>query len=381
MRPSTRHSSVWLSLPEWIAVPLERFLSAGADRSSPERAIIVRRGRGFGLIGLVVVFLGGVVSSLAHGMPQMALYSGVILASMALGLWLGFYQNARFINPVAHAGMGIALLGIFLSSIYIGEGSEISATFPMVLILASMYVLGVRAAAFWTAASIAAMGTAIVVAGVPAALEADSRSSYVGVFASRAIVMLAVFALAAIERLFADRQTKELHYMARHDSLTGLYNRRALDERLGEAIARARRHGRRLAVMVVDLDGFKAVNDAHGHAVGDALLRHLGERIALRTRSTDTASRTGGDEFAILLDDIVEDKQVDLFAERLLMALARPIQTGRGDFTLGASVGVTTLKDEDASPDSILRAADLAMYEAKARGGGVCFPGASHRID
>jgi diguanylate cyclase (GGDEF)-like protein len=364
-----------LSLPPALATLLERFLSYGIENAPPEEALTTRRGRGFGLIALVAILLGGVLPSALNGATQMVLVALAVFGFMVGGLGLGLASRGRLTKPIAHTGMAVALWGIVTAGIGAENGDEVVALFPVLLILVSTYVLGVRAAFFWTCACI--VGVSIVLLRATDAPPDGSFASGPPLFAVRSLLLLAVFALAAVERRFADRQSEELYFMARHDSLTGLYNRRALDERLQEGIERARRHGRRLAVIVMDRDGFKGVNDRDGHEAGDVLLRCLGQRIAERTRSTDTSSRIGGDEFAVLLEDLIEDKQAQLFAERLLASLTRPVRSEGFDLQIKASVGIAAFPDAGVDPKSVLRAADLAMYEAKVAGGGISFPSAS----
>jgi diguanylate cyclase (GGDEF)-like protein len=198
----------------------------------------------------------------------------------------------------------------------------------------------------------------------------DSVTSRVGLFAARSIVFLGVLALAVVERRFADQKSAQLEFLARHDELTGLYNRRAFEERAREAIARAKRYGRLVALLVLDLDGFKAVNDSYGHAVGDEVLRDIGRRIASRTRSTDSACRMGGDEFLVLLEDVADTKSAETFAERLVATIREPVWLRGEALHVGASAGVAVCPEAGDDSTQMTRAADFAMYAAKAAGGG-----------
>ncbi len=359
------------ALPNRIAVRLEQFLSHGSASVGRERALVIRRARGFALIGFAVVFFGGFITALATGQQQLAIGSLSLILFMGGSLAIGFVQESRWLIPVTHLGMGIMLYGIISSAIHIGYANDISANFPIVLILVSVYVLGVRAGLFWTLASIGGMSIAVYTSEIPSGINGESLVSVPGMTATRGIVHFAVFALAAVERRFGDRQSRELEYLARHDSLTNLYNRRAFEERFSEAVSRCLRYERRIALLVIDLDGFKAINDHHGHAAGDELLRAIGRRIMARIRKTDVAGRVGGDEYLILLEDISDDKDVQLFAERLRAELAEPVWFNDAELQVGTSIGIATLPEAANDVDGLARAADLAMYVGKSRGGNI----------
>ncbi len=131
---------------------------------------------------------------------------------------------------------------------------------------------------------------------------------------------------------------------------------------------RAQRYRRRLALVAIDLDSFKSINDVHGHAAGDEVLRQVATRISDRTRSSDTPSRIGGDEFLILLEEIGEDKQVELYVRRLIHAIAQPVHLGEKELLVGASAGIAHYPEVSGDASGLKHAADLAMYSAKAEG-------------
>lgn len=166
-----------------------------------------------------------------------------------------------------------------------------------------------------------------------------------------------------------DRRTRDeqLRHRAYHDLLTGLPNRAALLERLQQAVARAGRAGHSLAVLFVDLDGFKVANDTFGHRAGDELLVDVAKRLATCTRPEDTLARFGGDEFAVLLDD-VETTAAARVAERVLGALKEPFAVSGRELPITASIGIA-LGAAGAEPaDELLRRADVALYHAKELG-------------
>jgi diguanylate cyclase (GGDEF)-like protein len=175
------------------------------------------------------------------------------------------------------------------------------------------------------------------------------------------------FVLAAsVASIIAWRLNEE---QALRDALTRLPNRRLYQDRVGHALARSQRHPGCLAVLFIDLDGFKDVNDSLGHAAGDQLLIDVAERLRACLRPADTAARLGGDEFAILLEDLVSPDEAAIVAERLMGALAVPFAIRGKELTIGASIGIAH-NTAGIDVDALLRNADVAMYTAKNGGRG-----------
>jgi diguanylate cyclase (GGDEF)-like protein len=160
---------------------------------------------------------------------------------------------------------------------------------------------------------------------------------------------------------------QQLAHQALHDSLTGLPNKSLFRDRVDHAVARLHRNQHQVAVLFVDLDDFKNVNDTLGHWAGDALLVQLSERLTHQLRTADTAARLGGDEFAVLVDDLTDDDVAVDVAQRVIAVLQEPIVIGTIRLTLTASVGIA-YGSERADTDELLRDADIAMYAAKADG-------------
>ncbi len=182
--------------------------------------------------------------------------------------------------------------------------------------------------------------------------------------------------LAALKK--AQEATEAAHKlaesMARHDALTGLPNRRVFTEVLEALLERARHDSSDFAVMIVDLDRFKPVNDALGHAAGDDVLREVAARIRAVSSESDTVARLGGDEFGIVVDCAASKSPADdaaALASRIIAALTQPIVIGDHSIEVGASVGISVCPDDGTDSDTVLRAADLAMYRAKEQGRGV----------
>ncbi len=171
-------------------------------------------------------------------------------------------------------------------------------------------------------------------------------------------------------RTLAERQ---LRTFATHDPLTGLCNRRALTERLEQAVARRKRNGTPIALLFLDLDEFKRVNDQHGHNAGDEVLCEVARRLRATTREADVVSRFGGDEFVVLTETDVSAQSMNALAQRILHALEHPCHFGTGDTQVGASVGVALCPESIGHARELIQWADAAMYEAKRSGKGrVC---------
>jgi diguanylate cyclase (GGDEF)-like protein/PAS domain S-box-containing protein len=160
----------------------------------------------------------------------------------------------------------------------------------------------------------------------------------------------------------------KMSYLTQHDSLTELPNRALMNDRLVEGIVLSKRHQRKLAVLFVDLDRFKHINDSLGHVVGDRLLRSAANRLAACVRSSDTVSRQGGDEFVMLLWEVRNAQDVVLAAENILCALRRPHHIDHHELHITASIGIAIYPDDAQDADALLNNADVAMYHAKESG-------------
>ncbi|WP_296488428.1 diguanylate cyclase, partial [Rhodoferax sp.] len=162
----------------------------------------------------------------------------------------------------------------------------------------------------------------------------------------------------------------ELVLRAHHDDLTGLPNRALLSERLQQELARARRTGKQLALLFLDLDRFKSVNDTLGHAGGDQLLQVAAGRLSTCVRECDTVARLGGDEFVVLLTDLDNPQQAAKLAGQVLALLSEPFQIAGNNCFVGASIGVSVFPVDGSTAEELLKQADIAMYRAKAAGRG-----------
>ena len=164
------------------------------------------------------------------------------------------------------------------------------------------------------------------------------------------------------------REYEEIRRLAYHDSLTGLANRASFLGLLDQALVRAGPERRLVALLYLDLDDFKPVNDAMGHAAGDELLIAVAERLRGAVRKTDTVARLGGDEFAVLLTDVDGPEVAAALAEKLVARIAQPYMLNGQRIEVGASVGISLHPRDGATVDALLSHADAAMYAAKARG-------------
>jgi diguanylate cyclase (GGDEF)-like protein/PAS domain S-box-containing protein len=159
-----------------------------------------------------------------------------------------------------------------------------------------------------------------------------------------------------------------IHYLAHHDSLTGLANRTLFQSRLHDAIAQAKRTGKQFALLVIDLDNFKNINDTLGHPVGDVLLQKAAVELNRCVRETDTVARLGGDEFAVVATNLTGTADAATIADTVIRAFSKPFVVGGTEVHTGTSIGISIYPTDDESPDKLLGHADMALYHAKSLG-------------
>ena len=193
------------------------------------------------------------------------------------------------------------------------------------------------------------------------------------------LVLFSVTAVIAVYNLRINRrlklsleQIKEqkelIEYQATHDSLTGLPELRLLHERWGKAVSRANRENSKAAMLFIDLDGFKSVNDTYGHQTGDYVLKVVSSKLNQSIRSVDTAARLGGDEFVVILDCIKSIEDAPPIANKLIDAISQKISYNNNLIHIGASIGIAIYPDHSSKPEDTIKLADLAMYKAKEAG-------------
>jgi len=154
-------------------------------------------------------------------------------------------------------------------------------------------------------------------------------------------------------------------YLALHDTMTGLMNRAGLLDRLDLGHAQAKRSGKQLALLFMDLNRFKNVNDIAGHAVGDEILIMVSSRLKSLFRATDTVARWGGDEFLVIIPDLMDTPDVEKISYNIINAIEAPYQVGGNKYDLGVSIGISMHSKESQDMDTLISLADKAMYRAK----------------
>jgi diguanylate cyclase (GGDEF)-like protein len=167
--------------------------------------------------------------------------------------------------------------------------------------------------------------------------------------------------------LLLENQIEHNKYLALHDELTGLPNRRLFQDRLANALERARRTGSQTALLLIDLNRFKQVNDTLGHHAGDLLLQHVASVFVARVRRSDTVARTGGDEFSLILEEPTSREDADRVGQSLMQLLQEPLSLGDHEVQIGASVGISVFPEDAQDMESLCIAADRRMYDVKQR--------------
>jgi len=165
-----------------------------------------------------------------------------------------------------------------------------------------------------------------------------------------------------------ERLRAQEYLLARYDTVTGLPARSLFEDRLEQAIELASRNDQTVCVLFIDLDHFKHVNDTHGHAAGDLLLKEVGQRMIDTVRASDTVARIGGDEFAIILQNPAEPKDAKIVAQKLIAVIRQPIQIREATACVGASAGIAMYPENAKTADNLLKCADEAMYDVKRNG-------------
>ncbi len=165
-----------------------------------------------------------------------------------------------------------------------------------------------------------------------------------------------------------EHSSDELKTMALHDALTGLPNRRLLMDRLSLSIAQAQRRRSMMVVMYLDLDGFKQINDTLGHDAGDTLLKMVSDRLVAAVREEDTVARLGGDEFVIVLSELTHAEDIARFAPKIIQSVSRPYRIEEHRVNITVSIGISIFPTHGTDAESLMKSADLALYEAKHAG-------------
>jgi diguanylate cyclase (GGDEF)-like protein len=310
------------------------------------------------LTGAALVGLSSAVPGREELLPTIA----CVVAALVTGAILVAWGRPLALGALA----GVLGLGAVLITVVIAASGRPAALDAVLYVWVTAYA-GYFFPRRWLAATVAVIGL-LYVAALTSAATADRAQHFLLVVGGAAGAGVFV----ALLRAQADRLVDQRLEAARTDALTGLPNRTQLAVRAGTALARARRTGTGVALLLVDLDEFKLVNDALGHAAGDELLRQAGARLHGTVRDTDTVARLGGDEFAVLLEPVDDADGAAEAAERTVAALCAGFDLGDETVQLPCSIGIA-LAGPGHDLERLLRDADLAMYAAKARGGGYAF--------
>ena len=310
-----------------------------------------RRGQILSVVILAVAASTAVLAALnvLQGDHQYNVQNGIFL-----GLILGLYALNR-LGYVYLASIMITALIVVASMFFLDE-RQLSETFIIVCVpvfIASFLIVP------WGGIVVAA----VVILGT-------LSLGYAAINAVSLFVLSAVTAVVYLLTRSLNIAHQENRYKAFHDGLTGLPNRDLFLDRLQQALDRSSRDGVLRAVLFLDIDNFKVVNDSLGHKAGDELLTVVAARLRACLRPGDSAARLGGDEFVVLLDGVGDAGDANRVAERIAEVLDSPIELGERQVVVGASVGIAMTADHGIEPDVVLRNADVAMYEAKKAGKG-----------
>lgn len=348
--------------------------------------------------------------SLGYDVPLTALSLLIAIASSAFALWLVSQKDL----PWTRLGLGGLLMGAGIATMhYTGMAAMLMTPsviyVPWIFALSIVIAVLASGAALWIAfrlrrgskrARYTRLGASLVMGCAIIGMHYTGMAAVqfpVGSFCGAAnsgidtkwlavlviVVSLAVFAIALIVSMLdvrtnllatsLDRANSELVQLALHDNLTKLPNRVLLNDRLEQAIQKATRGNRHFAVLFLDLDGFKAVNDAYGHHVGDLLLIEVSRRILDTKRSEDSVARLGGDEFVLLID-LGEPEEAAALAQRLIESISRTYLIDRNNLHISASIGIALFPTDGLTAHDLMVNADAAMYHAKELGrNGYCF--------
>jgi diguanylate cyclase (GGDEF)-like protein len=286
---------------------------------------------------------------IAYDLSLVAASVGVALGASVAALWLAFHLRRRAARSAVAAKLGSALV--------------------MGLAIAGMHYTGMAAAHF--APETVSLSEPSITFDDATLAELIGVAA-LGLLAATLVLSASDASRAARTEALAQAlltRNEQLRAAALYDSLTGLPNRVLLDERLAQTQRRAERSGKPFALMYVDLDRFKPVNDRYGHEAGDAVLKHVAGRLTACVRGEDTVARTGGDEFVVVLAELARGLDAGVVGEKMLKELTRPVAFGLHRLEVGASIGISVFPDDTRDVKTLLANADAAMYRAKHAGG------------
>jgi len=318
-----------------------------------------------------------------HGGPAVAITAVSVAANAALYTAFRTNLNLRFADPSLtkfQVYLGITLIMWALYHAEVGRGISLGLCF--VVLLFGIFRLSTReliVAALYTLAAYALIINLLMHLR-PEAVQSVHQEWFNWVLLAASLPWFGVVGgrIRALRDGLKQRNREleeavaTIHAMATRDEVTGLYNRAFFTESLNHALAQAERHERGLALLFFDADRFKHINDTLGHPAGDRVLREVSRRIAGCVRGSDIVARLGGDEFVALIEDVRSPDAVQDIAQKILEAVARPFTLERRELPLSVSIGIALAPADGRDVESLMRAADVAMYRAKAHGRG-CF--------
>lgn len=334
----------------WASVPYRR------TRSSPWMMAALM------VTNTIYIALIATVPDSRWPMLVAAVALGVLPLTVAIAALPGFGHRLRWITVFLYIDLSIFLVAM---QHHPGSGS----TLALNAVLFAVYLgCGIH---FWYAYQRPTAGAFITIAGFFFWAAVFVVAPILGIFFPHVQVESEVWNLpkyvvaVGMMLLLLEDQIEYAGYLALHDELTGLPNRRLFQDRLQGALERARRNGSRAALLLIDLDDFKQVNDTAGHHAGDQMLRHVGQTFLSKVRRSDTVARTGGDEFAVILEEPVNREIATRVAGALTEALLMPIEIESRPLRVGASVGVAVYPDDASNGETMCVAADCDMYAQK----------------
>ena len=306
------------------------------------------------IVGLSIIYFRKTIS-----------YTSLVYSYLALGLMV---VAVEFIGTgIAGGGDVASLFCIMLSLFYLNRTATFAVAFCITAIYGYAYYKFVYSDHVQSANDMAYMSW---------------DSAWVGIYVA-AVVFFVLIGMSIFhlqkhmfdllvevehQKIIIDEQRQRIEHLANHDALTGLPSARVADDLLDRALMRARRSNHKTAVLFLDLDGFKKINDAHGHAAGDEVLKIISERILSVIRSSDKACRIGGDEFLLIADKVDDLKDLEGLCQRLVTAISSPFNYKKHELSVGVSIGAASYPDAATTANSLRIKADELMYQVKNSG-------------
>jgi len=331
-----------------------------------------RQVRHFSVLLLAIIVVGTILTvsymiEVRDHLRETALDHAISVGTLIAMAALYAINRAGHFRATASIAVMLAVIAILGSAIPQTSQTEMSMlTYLAIPIVLSGLLLSVRFTAV-----VAFLSTAGVFM-FPVFFETQRMD--IPLFSTVLISAFVVVAANLRKHVEADRRAEfqrseeRFAHLATHDALTGLPNRRLFDAETTTAIARARRARRMVSVLFADIDNFKEINDALGHAMGDRLLQTIGERLRETLRESDVVCRPGGDEYLVLADSIPSTRGAVRVAEKILHSIRRPIRLDEHEVFVTATVGMSLFPEHAWEPSELVRKADVALYRAKARG-------------